>query len=69
MMYPINIKLRKKKTKHKYCMIPLTCSSETGKNYFIELEVKIVCILGEDKEGSDWERVLKITASNFLESR
>ena len=62
-------KVEKKKTKHKYCMIPLTCSSETGKNYFIELEVKIVCILGEDKEGSDWERVLKITASNFLESR
>ena len=52
----------KEKQKHKYCMIPLTCNSETGKNYFIELEVKIVCIFQEDKEGSDWERVLKITA-------
>lgn len=50
-------------------MILLTCNSETGKNYFIELEVKIVCIFGEDKGGSDWERVLKITASHFLESR
>ena len=30
MMYPI--KLRKKNQKHKYCMIPLTCNSETGKN-------------------------------------
>ena len=68
-MDDVSHKVEKEKQKCKYCMIPLTCNSETGKNYFIELEVKIMCILGEDKEGSDWERVLKITASNFLESR
>lgn len=51
-MDDVPIKLRKKKKKHKYYMILLTCNSETGKeNYFIELEVKIVCIFGEDKGG------------------